>query len=104
MKSNDFRRWVKPRRTYQRLSRQSFVCPVVSEQITATLRFRPAAGESRFFVECDQHECQYCEVNEPPCPLNLQMFAGVIAARRAEGGRRGDDDDGTGPDAVRRPA
>jgi hypothetical protein len=97
MKSNDFRRWVKPRRTYQRLSRQSFVCPVVSERVTATLRFRPAAGESRFFVECDQRECQYCDVNEPPCPLNTEMFGDVIAARRADSARRRDDADGTMP-------
>jgi hypothetical protein len=92
MKTNDFRRWVKPRRTYQRLSRQSVECPVVSERVTATLRFRPAAlSDSRFFVECDQRECQYCEVNAPPCPLTTEMFSGIIAARRAERGR----DDGT---------
>jgi hypothetical protein len=98
MKSNDFRRWVKPRRTYQRLSRQSLVCPVVSERVTATLRFRPAAGESRFFVECDQRDCQYYEVNAPPCPLSTAMFEAVIAARR-----RGRDDD-TAPGATEQSA
>jgi hypothetical protein len=93
MKTNDFRRWVKPRHTYQRLSRQSVECPVVSERVTATLRFRPALSDSRFFVECDQRECQYCEVNAPPCPLNTEMFSRVIAARRAESVR---DDEGDG--------
>ena len=88
MKSNDFRRWVKPRRTYQRLSRQSLMCPVVSERVTATLRFRPAGGESRFFVECDQRDCQYWDFNASPCPLNTAMFEAVIAARRRS---RGDD-------------
>ena len=95
MKTNDFRRWVKPRRTYQRLSRQSVECPVVSERVTATLRFRPAPSPSGFFVECDQRECQYCEVNAPPCPLNTEMFSGVIAARRTEN-RRHDGGNGEG--------
>ena len=96
MKSNDFRRWVKPRRTYQRLSRVSLECPVVSEHITATLRFRPSVADSRFFVECDQRECQYCEVNAPPCPLTIEMFSAVIAARRPDSDRERGTGQGTG--------
>lgn len=39
-----------------------------------------------YFAQCDQADCQYVEKNEPPCPLNIGMFADVI--REIEDRRR----------------
>jgi hypothetical protein len=32
---------------------------------------------------CNQTECQYVEVNAPPCPLHVDMFAEEIKAAEA---------------------
>jgi hypothetical protein len=38
---------------------------------------------SGYFVQCNQTECQYVEVNAPPCPLHVDMFAEEIRAAEA---------------------
>jgi len=70
-------RWTRPR---------EFWCPVVSEPVLIRLT-RPThlMRSTGYFVQCNQAECQYVEANEPPCPLNVSMFAEEIKA--AEAGR-----------------
>jgi hypothetical protein len=64
---------------------REFWCPVVSEQVVIRLRRASGFGPQRgFFVQCNQAECQYVDKNEPPCPLNLGMFAEEIKAAEAE--------------------
>jgi len=31
--------------------------------------------------QCNQDDCQYVEVNQPPCPLNLSLFEKEIKER-----------------------
>ena len=63
---------------------REFWCPVVSElvliRLTRPSGLRPATG---YFVQCNQTECQYVEANEPPCPLNVDMFTEEIKAAEA---------------------
>ena len=50
-------------------------------------------GSSRFFVQCNQEDCQYVEQNEPPCPLHLGMLEQEIrAVEEARVTRRGSAD------------
>jgi hypothetical protein len=39
-----------------------------------------------YSAQCDQIDCQYVENNEPPCPINVGMFADAI--REIEARRR----------------
>ena len=66
---------------------REFWCAVVSESVLIRLRradgFDPHRGH---VVQCNQAECQYVDKNEPPCPLNLGLFAEemkAIAAARS---------------------
>jgi hypothetical protein len=63
---------------------REFWCPVVSEPVLIRLT-RPASlmRPSGYFVQCNQMECQYVEVNAPPCPLHVDMFAEQIRAAEA---------------------
>jgi hypothetical protein len=55
-------------------------CEVVGEPVTITLRrgggFLGQPEEA--YVHCDQRDCQYVDVNKPPCPLNIDMFKGDV--------------------------
>lgn len=58
--------------------KRKFTCEVVHEEVLIQLKSRRIGGFSgteQPFVQCDQHECQYVDENEPPCPLRLEMFA-----------------------------
>ena len=63
---------------------REFWCSVVSEavliRLTRPTGLRQATG---YFVQCNQPDCQYVEANEPPCPLNVGMFAEEIKAAEA---------------------
>jgi hypothetical protein len=63
---------------------REFWCPVVSEMVRIRLT-RPTSlmRPSGYFVQCNQTECQYVEVNAPPCPLHVDMFAEEIKAAEA---------------------
>ena len=55
-----------------------FFCTPVNEQVSIKLTSRHVGGFSGTsvpYVKCDQHECQYVDRNEPPCPLNVEMFS-----------------------------
>jgi hypothetical protein len=61
--------------------RKKFFCTVVSEVVQIALKNRYSLGfESRSerFVQCNQLECQYVDLNQPPCPLSPDLFAEVI--------------------------
>ncbi len=62
-----------------------FECPVVSETVEIRLtRQRSLSRPDRYFVQCDQLDCQYVELNAPPCPLRVEIFREEIAAAEAE--------------------
>ena len=61
---------------------KDYYCTAVSENVEITLkRKRTSIFESKgqLFVQCNQSECQYVDVNEYPCPLDLNLFADKIA-------------------------
>ncbi len=37
--------------------------------------------ENELFVQCNQLECQYVDLNQSPCPLRLVLFAEEIERR-----------------------
>jgi len=62
-----------------------FHCDVVSEDVTVSLRRRRSLlGKGDLYVQCSEMDCQYVDLNEPPCPLRLDLFAAEIAARERE--------------------
>jgi hypothetical protein len=68
----------------RRAHRKQFFCIVVSEVVQIALKNRYSLSrESRSerFVQCNQLECQYVDLNQPPCPLSLDLFAEVINSR-----------------------
>ncbi len=66
-------------------------CEVVQETVHVQLRDKRSSfsqSQKQYFVQCDQHDCQYAEENKPPCPLSPSMFAEEIASREEELRRR----------------
>jgi len=68
-----------------RMPSKPFSCNVVSETVTIGLQRRASSGPApgKLFVRCSEHECQYVDANEPPCPLTLEMFSAEIQERTA---------------------
>ena len=65
-----------------RMPSKAFICGVVSESVTITLRRRSVfAGKGKLFVRCSEKDCQYVDTNQPPCPLTLALFTAEINAR-----------------------
>ena len=64
---------------------QEYECAVVNEVVKIHLRTKVKAGwkkkKSELVVQCDQSECQYVDVNAPPCPLDLSIFDEEIRER-----------------------
>ena len=63
---------------------KDYFCTVVSEDVEIALRKKPSLiGRSKkeLFVQCNQLECQYVDLNQSPCPLNLELFAEEIEKR-----------------------
>lgn len=61
-----------------------YFCTLVSEEVKIALKNKPSLGfesESELFVQCNQSECQYVDLNQPPCPLRLELFAEEIERR-----------------------
>ena len=66
---------------------QSFHCQIVSGTVDITLRRRPAPnGLGSLFVRCSEKDCQYLDLNQPPCRLTVALFASEIR-ERMNGGR-----------------
>ena len=63
---------------------KDYFCIVVSEDVEIALKNRPSLSinyNDDLFVRCNQSECQYVDLNQPPCPLNLDLFTHEIEKR-----------------------
>ena len=63
---------------------KDYFCTVVSEDVVIVLKNKPSIGlkpNNELFVQCNQNECQYVDLNQPPCPLSLDLFAEEIEKR-----------------------
>ena len=50
-------------------------CPIAGTLVTVQPRSGTYLGESgRPYVRCSDRDCQYVDLNEPPCPLRPDMF------------------------------
>src|SRR5207237_502051 len=58
-------------------------CTVISEPVTISLRRGGGflGQPEQPYVHCDQRDCQYVDVNRPPCPLTIEMFKGDLDER-----------------------
>jgi hypothetical protein len=68
---------------------KDYFCTVVSEDVEIVLKNKPTLGlesKNELFVQCNQLECQYVDLNQSPCPLRLNLFSEEIEkrGRRAE--------------------
>jgi hypothetical protein len=62
----------------------NYFCTVVSEDVKIALKNKPSISresKSDLFVQCNQLECQYVDLNQSPCPLRLDLFAEEIETR-----------------------
>ena len=54
----------------------SLECRIAGKSVGVSLRHGGGLGEPRKrYVRCEERECQYVDLNEPPCPLRVEMFA-----------------------------
>ena len=63
---------------------KDYFCDIVSEDVKISLRRKPSLNlqsKDELFVQCDQLECQYVDVNQSPCPLRLDLFSEEIEKR-----------------------
>jgi hypothetical protein len=63
---------------------KEYFCTVVSEHVEIALKNKRSLSshsKNELFVQCDQSECQYVDLNESPCPLRLSLFAKEIEKR-----------------------
>ena len=54
------------------------------QHIEIALKIKPSLShqsKNELFVQCNQHECQYVDLNQSPCPLCLDLFAEEIEKR-----------------------
>jgi hypothetical protein len=50
-------------------------CRIARASVQVTLRHGHGLQEpGRLYVRCEERECQYVDINEPPCPLHIDMF------------------------------
>ena len=63
---------------------KDYFCTVVSEDVEIALKNKRSLSlksKNELFVQCNQHECQYVDRNQSPCPLRLNLFAEEIEKR-----------------------
>jgi hypothetical protein len=63
---------------------KDYFCTVVSEDVEIALKNNPSLSrksKNGLFVQCNQLECQYVDLNQSPCPLCLDFFAEEIEKR-----------------------
>ena len=63
---------------------KDYFCTVVSEDVEIALKNKPSISlklENALFVQCNQLECQYVDLNQFPCPLRLDLFSEEIEKR-----------------------
>lgn len=55
---------------------RELACPIAEKPVRAVLRRGGMlGGPPTMHVRCSEISCQYIDSNEPPCPLNVQLFA-----------------------------
>ncbi|MBM4440080.1 MAG: hypothetical protein FJ027_06650 [Candidatus Rokubacteria bacterium] len=55
---------------------QPFDCTIAGKLVAITLRHGGGLGEpAGVYVHCAERDCQYADLNQPPCPLRVEMFA-----------------------------
>jgi hypothetical protein len=63
---------------------KDYYCTVISEVVVIALRNKPSFGikpKTELSVKCNQSECQYVDLDQPPCPLRPDLFAEEIEKR-----------------------
>ena len=63
---------------------KDYFCTVVCEDVKISLKNKPSIGfnsKNELFVQCNQPECQYVDLNKSPCPLRLDLFTEEIEKR-----------------------
>ena len=63
---------------------KDYYCAVVSEDVEIALKNKPSLSlesKNELFVQCNQLECQYVDLNQSPCPLRLDLFTEEIEKR-----------------------
>jgi hypothetical protein len=66
---------------------KDYFCTVISENVKIVLKNKPSfsrESKNELFVQCNQLECQYVDLNQSPCPLRLDLFAEEIEKREKE--------------------
>lgn len=59
-------------------------CAIAGKFVTTSLRHGTVPHEPRqLYVRCDERDCQYVDLNQPPCPLTPAMFDDGSGARVA---------------------
>ncbi len=65
-------------------SEKDYFCTVVSEDVKIALKVKPSLSlkpRHELFVQCNQVECQYVDLNQSPCLLRLDLFTEEIEKR-----------------------
>ena len=53
-----------------------FECSIAGKTVNISLRHGGGLQEpASVYVRCDERDCQYVDLNTPPCPLRIEMFA-----------------------------
>jgi hypothetical protein len=63
---------------------KNYFCSVVSEDVVIALKNKATISrepKNELFVQCNQLDCQYVDLNQAPCPLSLDLFAEEIKKR-----------------------
>jgi hypothetical protein len=73
-------------------SEKDYFCTVISEDVKIALKNKASIGlnsKNELFVQCNQPECQYVDLNQSPCPLRLDLFTEEIEKREEKRRDRG---------------
>jgi len=65
-------------------NKKDYFCTVISEGVKIALKNKPYISrkpKNELFVQCNQSECQYVDLNQSPCPLSLEFFEEEIERR-----------------------
>jgi hypothetical protein len=55
---------------------RAFHCAIADKAVGISLRHGGGLQEpERVYIRCDERDCQHVDLNQPPCPLKIEMFA-----------------------------